>query len=107
MTLKKFNDIRLSNYKDNFELKKRLRSAEVLFGNDNKEVLALVEEILNVTSTEFKKHRTKLGGYFKYGLSSPNYITDGSKTCATFDGRMDNDPFNVHISDNRGTALNC
>ena len=105
MTLKKFNDIRLSNYKDNFELKKRLRSAEVLFGNDNKEVLALVEEILNVTSTEFKKHRTKLGGYFKYGLSSPNYITDGSKTCATFDGRMDNDPFNVHISDNRGTAL--
>lgn len=105
MSLKEFDEIRKNNFLDDSELKKQLRNADVLFGSDNKKVLDLVEEILTVTSAEFSEHKTRFGGKFKYGLSSPNYIVDGSKTCATFDGRCNGDPMGVHISDSRPTAF--
>ena len=39
-----------------------------------------------------------MGGKVKSGLSSPNYIAQGSNTDSTFDGRKDGEPLSVHIS---------
>ena len=41
---------------------------------------------------------------FKVGLSSPSYITGSEAVAATFDGRGAGEPFNVHISANKGIA---
>jgi formate C-acetyltransferase len=54
---------------------------------------------------ELKEHSTRLGGKFKYGLSSPFYITNARKIAATFDGRKAGDPFSVHISANAPLAV--
>ena len=46
----------------------------------------------------FKNKKNILGGRYKFGLSSPNYITDAKTSPASFDGRKNGEPFNVHIS---------
>lgn len=96
--IRELNEIRKNNFQGHEELRKQLSKVKNGYGTDEDYVINLVKKIAEYTSAEFSKYETKLGGKFKYGLSSPNYLVDAKKTSATFDGRLNRDPFSVHIS---------
>lgn len=97
-TPEQLNNLRKSNYAGQDELVQEMKDLKPCFGCDDPEVVELSKRIIAFTSSEFGKYRTRLGGKFKFGLSSPSYITGAQKVPATFDGRRDGDPFSVHIS---------
>ena len=68
------------------------------FGNDDNETIELSNRIINSTSAFLMQYKNRLGGKFKYGLSSPGYVAVGNATGKTFDGRESGDALNVHIS---------
>ncbi len=68
------------------------------FGHDKEETIDLVNKIIDNTVQKISSYRNFLGGKVKSGLSSPNYIAQGSNTDSTFDGRKDGEPLSVHIS---------
>lgn len=96
--IEELNELRKNNFAGHDDLVRELKDLKPCFGCDDPEVVSLTRQIIDFTSGEFGKYKTKLGGNFKFGLSSPNYITDASKVPATFDGRRDGEPFSVHIS---------
>ena len=73
------------------------------FGDDNQEIIDLTNDITEFTNNVFKSKTNKFGAKFKFGLSAPSYIAKSPNIKASFDGRRDSEPFNVHISneDNR------
>ena len=101
-TLQGINEMRLSNFEGKDEIVRVLNEGSEIFGNDSGRVISLTNEIMSVISKTMEKHKTKLGGKYKYGLSSPNYIVDATKIEATFDGRKAGQPFDVHISGKNG-----
>ena len=103
-SLSQLNSIRKNNYNDHEELRADLNQSTSSFGKDDPEAIKLTNELLVYISSEFRKHHTKLGGNYKFGLSSPNYIVDARDTAATFDGRKDGTPFATHISSRNGVA---
>ena len=100
--IQELNAIRKNNFDGNEQLRKILDNEKEMFGKDDSKVIALTNEIIKFTSNEFNKHRTNLGGRYKFGLSSPSYISDASNIDATFDGRKANMPFATHISGKNG-----
>lgn len=95
--LNELNDYRLNNF-DNTDILKKLKNQQLKFGKDEKDVVNLTNEIINCANDAFKKHNTSYGGKFKFGLSSPSYISGSADVNASFDGRKDYEPFSVHIS---------
>lgn len=81
-----------------------LKNNEEQYGFDQDQVIELSNEILRFVSEYTKDFRTPIGGRLKFGVSSPSYITLGSTTPASFDGRRSGDPFIVHISNEKATA---
>jgi len=102
--LHELNRIRKNNYEGYDNIRKVLSTEGPFFGNDSDDVVDLTNEIMNRVSVGLAKHRTKLGGKYKYGLSSPNYIVDSIHMGATFDGRKKGEPFGVHISGKNGVS---
>ena len=100
--IQELNAIRKNNFDGNEQLRKILDNEKEMFGKDDSKVIALTNEIIKFTSNEFNKHRTNLGGRYKFGLSSPSYISEASNIDATFDGRKANMPFATHISGKNG-----
>lgn len=96
-TLKQLNEARKTNFR-NEQILNDLKNMDSSYGCDNEEVVKLTKMIEKFSSDEFEKHRTGLGGKFKFGLSSPGYISEAKSTAATMDGRRDGEPFSVHIS---------
>ena len=108
-SLSDLNSKRRNNFENEDELLNMIRSISS-FGSDNEEVLSLVNGIMRHTSKVLEKHKNSLGGKYKFGLSSPNYIIDSVDTEATFDGRKNGEPFAVNISAHNGvppTELIC
>lgn len=97
-TLDQLNEYRKNNFAGQEELLQEMKDLKPCFGCDDPEVVELSKRIIAFTSSEFGKYRTRLGGKFKFGLSSPSYITGAQTIPATFDGRRNGDPFSVHIS---------
>lgn len=97
-TLSQLNEYRKGNFAKQEELLQEMKGRNPCFGCDDKNVVELTKRILAFTSGEFSKYKTKYGGNFKFGLSSPSYITEAQNIPATFDGRRNGDPFSVHIS---------
>lgn len=102
-TLDQLNGYRKNNFTGQEELLQEMKDLKPCFGCDDPEVVELSKRLISFVSGEFSKYRTKLGGQFKFGLSSPDYITRAQNVPATFDGRRNGDPFSVHISS--GTAV--
>lgn len=71
--------------------------SEIKFGKVHPEILSLTNEIINSISNSIS-HITANGNPVKFGLSSPNYITQSHSFEATLDGRKAGEPFAVHIS---------
>lgn len=61
------------------------------------------DDVVELTNTIIQMLDEKLEGRYKFGLSSPGYITVGESTGASFDGRRSGDPLGVHISPIRFT----
>lgn len=97
-TLNQLNEYRKNNFTGQEELLQEMKDLKPCFGCDDLEVVELSKRIIAFTSSEFSKYRTRMGGKFKYGLSSPDYILGAQNAPATFDGRRNGDPFSVHIS---------
>lgn len=104
-TLAELNFWRKKNFVENEKLVSLLKDLSPAYGSDDNDVVALSKYIVSVTSQEFKKYRTMYGGYFKIGLSSPNYIDGAKEIQATLDGRMSGDPFTVHISSSKAIPI--
>jgi formate C-acetyltransferase len=90
-TLNELNMKRINENMEDLNIEKR-------FGDDSREIIDLTNRIMNIASKHLAKYKNKLGGKYKFGLSSPNYIVDSYNTEASFDGRKRNMPYNVHIS---------
>ncbi len=74
------------------------------FGQDDKEVVALANEIQQFVSSLTEKFRTPIGGKLKFGVSSPSYLTAGNNIGPSFDGRKKGDPLIVHISNETASS---
>ena len=103
-SLYELNKMRQSNFENNENVRTLLNMGVDSFGHDNEAVIELTKEIMLVISRVLESHHTKLGGSYKYGLSSPNYIVDSKEMGATFDGRKEGEPFGVHISGKNGLS---
>lgn len=103
-TLTELNGYRAEDYASREELVKELRNLSPSYGSDADSVVNLTKYIEDMACEEVGKHATYLGGTFKFGLSSPNYISDAHLMKATLDGRRKGEPFGVHISSNMPIA---
>lgn len=97
-SLKEFNSIRRNDFHGYEKLCDELKSIYPCFGSDDEKSMNLVTWIMDMTRREFRKYKTKYGGVFKTGLSSPGYVSQAVNIESTFDGRKRGEPFNVHIS---------
>jgi formate C-acetyltransferase len=95
-TLDELNNLRKDNFKDENVIK--TLNNQPKFGMDNKEIIDLTNDILDFTDELFKIRTNKFGAKFKFGLSAPSYIAKSPNIKASFDGRRNFEPFNVHIS---------
>ncbi len=98
MTLIEFNEIRKNDFEKNEAFLKKLKNNGPKYGEDDDFIINLSNNIINFASSIFENKKNILGGKYKFGLSSPNYITDSKTSPASFDGRKNGEPFNVHIS---------
>lgn len=75
------------------------------YGTDNEDAINLTNYLIKKTEDEFRNYRNLFGGKVKFGLSSPSYLDFGKNCGATLDGRKENEPFQTHISRDKGEPL--
>lgn len=75
------------------------------FGTDSEDAIIITNLLIRETENFFRDYRNKFGGKVKFGLSSPTYIGSGSIVGATLDGRRDGEPFETHISRDKGDPI--
>ena len=92
------------NFKGNNELRSMLENSEEFFGRDDNKVIEISNMIFEAAKNVLSEARNSFGGKFKIGLSSPNYLYDGARTGATFDGRLQDKPLSTHISCDKNLA---
>ena len=104
LTLLDVKKIMLNNYEGFDSIKSELKEKKSRYGVDDDEVVELVNSITEVVAEEFKKFKTYIGGNIKIGLSGSAYLDSGKLFGASFDGRGANEPFTVHISNERNNG---
>lgn len=104
ISLKEIQRVCKENYKDSDDFVKLTSDFELSFGRDNEHVVSLTNRVMGIAALVLNNERTRYGGGYKIGFSSPNYITLGCSTAATPDGRRDGGAFSTHISSNRPIA---
>ena len=87
-----------------------LKNSPKFFGEDDvkEDAIGLANWLIMRVNEALAEVRNCFDGKIKFGLSSPGYITVGKNMPATFDGRLDGEAYNIHISadDNQNiTAL--
>lgn len=97
-SLKEIKEILKRDFKGYEFLRRRLKSNSCKYGMDKQEVISLSNEILIRTSEMVKAFRNYMGGKLKIGASSPSYIDAAKDVMASFDGKMKDEAFGVHIS---------
>ncbi len=95
---------RKHDYSNLDDLRLKLKENANYWGHDDARIYELANRITLRTIETLNKYRTKLGGRFKIGFSSPHYIMDSKYYPASFDGRKCGAPFGVHISARNGIA---
>ena len=109
-TLRELYTMRGQNYAGHEDVLALLKNSRKYFGQDDpaEDALGLSNWLILRVNEAVASYENCLGGKVKFGLSSPGYIIMGKNTSATFDGRLDYEPYSVHISadDNQNpTAL--
>lgn len=100
-SLNELNEIRKNNFCDNESLLERLKNSDVRYGVENQFIIDTTCEIVDFVAKLLDSKRNRMGGRFKFGLSSPNYVVNAVGVSASFDGRRDNESFLVHISSDK------
>ena len=75
-----------------------LKNENIKFGEDQKAVIELTNEIMRFCADCIKKYNSSNERKIKLGYSSPAYLTEAKNIAKSLDGRKDGEPFNVHIS---------
>lgn len=75
------------------------------YGTDSADAIDLTNYLIKQTEDNFNDYRNVLGGKVKFGLSSPGYLDFGKNCGATLDGRKADEPFQTHISRDKGEPL--
>lgn len=88
----------LENFRSNKTLKYELLNKGLKYAMDDDSIIDLTNELINTVQATLNGNRNKYGAKYKFGLSSPNYISGSVDYPASFDGRMMGEPFGVHIS---------
>lgn len=104
LSLTKFVEIIGNNYENNELLIKEIRAIDDKFGVDKNYIVDLVNSITKTVADYFRDKRNRFGGKYKFGLSSPSYITESNTCLASFDGRRNFEPFGVHISNDKANG---
>ena len=104
-TLKDVQKIVLDNYQDSDKDLLLFSKNENGYGTESEEAISLTNQIISKTESFFKDYRNKFGGKVKFGLSSPGYLMIGQNCGATLDGRKAGEPFQTHISRDKGEPL--
>ena len=86
-----------ANFEGFEDLRLMLKSNNLKFGNTDKTVVDLSNDLMKFIGDEVKKH-TCNGEKLKVGFSSSQYIMARWQITASLDGRQDYEPFAVHIS---------
>ena len=104
MTLLEVDRFINSEVRENGNLKEKLKSEEEYFGQDSDKIIELTNKIFDMAKEAVSCKKNHFGGGYKVGLSSPNYLIDGTKTGMTFDGRSSTEPLGTHISCDKNLA---
>ncbi len=109
-TLRELYTMRNQNFCGSEEIYQLLKNSKKYFGEDTEkeDAIGLTNWLLMKVNETVAGYRNIFGGRVKFGLSSPGYIIMGRNNTATFDGRLDYEPYSIHISadDNQNiTAL--
>nr|WP_272942728.1 glycyl radical enzyme domain-containing protein [Methanobacterium formicicum] len=87
-----------SNFEQNEVLILELKNKGTKFCDDEKDIIFITNDILSSFYKYLCQFKNKFKGKYKFGLSSPAFISSGSNYMASFDGRKNGDAFGVHIS---------
>ncbi len=98
------NEIRKNNFINNEKLLNKLKNEKLKYGTDNDLVIGITNDIIRYTTQLMSNFTNSLGGSYKFGLSSPNYIVASENFPASFDGRKIGEAFAVHISSDTSNA---
>lgn len=101
-SLDKIQNIIKGNYKNGTE---PFSKNENGYGTDSSDAIELTNYLIKQTENNFIGYRNMLGGKVKFGLSSPGYLDFGKNCGATLDGRKADEPFQTHISRDKGEPL--
>jgi pyruvate-formate lyase len=96
-TLDQLNTSRKDNFSDK-NIYNDLKECNLKFGSDDKIVLDITNDIIEFVSDTLSNLKNNLGGRFKFGFSSPSYISASNSFAASLDGRKNDASFGVHIS---------
>ena len=86
------------NFESNETLALKLQNKGLKFGMDEDIVIELTNELISIVQQKLEDFKNPYGGRYKFGLSSPGFITESQEYPASFDGRKAKEPFGVHIS---------
>lgn len=75
------------------------------YGTDSDKAVEYTNRLIQLTEDIFRDYRNMYGGKVKFGLSSPVYIDFGKTVGATLDGRKSGEPFQTHISRDKGEPI--
>ena len=98
LTLDFLSKVVQENYQGYDDIRHKLQSNPVKFGMQEPDAISLTNQIISVVNECIDGKTNSLGGKFRFGLSSPSYIMDGSRTPASLDGREANQALSTHIS---------
>ena len=106
-TLREFNEILLNNWEGHEDLRMRIVNEFPKFGNNNKEVDAIAEDILSYYVQEVTKHHNAAGQSYRARVSSATSYVYGSRILgASADGRHARDFYSDNLSPMMGADKN-
>lgn len=86
------------NFEDNLDIFEFVKNQKSKYACDEDYIIELVNDITKVVAEEIADFIDYQGGKLKVGLSGSAYMDAARGFSASCDGRKENDPFNVHIS---------
>lgn len=99
-SIRELYTMRNKNFVGHEDVCELLKNSIKYFGSDNEkeDVIGLTNWLIKSVDESFNALSNCYGGKIKFGLSSPGYIVMGKNNAATFDGRLDGEPYSIHIS---------
>ena len=89
------NNFKKDKYQDVYNI---LRNMEPCFGMDDREIINITNDVIQLLEDCLKDYTNGFGGKIKFGLTNSSYIASDDEISASFDGRKDVEPFNPYIS---------